>query len=570
MGQLTSTDLTVFFLGLSVLLGAAHLCGEVARRLSQPAVLGEMFAGLAFGPSCLGWFAPQFQQWLFPHQGAAAVALDAIVILAVTLLLLVAGMEVNLSTVWRQGKAAISVGLGGLIIPLFVGGVLAWIAPQWWGMPSGGSPRQFAVFFGVAMSVSALPVIAKILMDQDLFKTDFGMLTLVSATLNNLFAWLIFSVLIGAGHNGPPIPYMVALTLTLAVFFLTVGRWAIDKTLPWVQAHLIWPGGVLGFVLVVGLASAATAEVIGIHAIFGAFLAGIALGDSSHLREHVRHVVYRFVEGILAPIFVAAIGLKVDFVSNFHLDLVLRVLLLGTAVKVLGCSWAARLGGLRGTEAWGIGWAMNARGELGIVLGLLAWEAGLVHEQLFVALVVLALATSGATAPMLKRLLRRERAWALAALLDARTCTTGLTAATARDVIGQLGCLAAERAGLDSQAVVKAVLDRESLMGTGLGHGVAVPHARLADLRTPVVMVGTVPAGVDFEGTDDEPVRLVFLILTPESEPIAQIQILRGIAHLCQAPRLRDDAISSPSPTALLAALRIAGSLEKSTAAQVV
>ena len=284
----------------------------------------------------------------------------------------------------------------------------------------------------------------------------------------------------------------------------------------------------------------------------------------------MRHVVYRFVEGILAPIFVAAIGLKVDFVSNFHPDLVLRVLLLGTAVKVLGCSWAARVGGLRGTEAWGIGWAMNARGELGIVLGLLAWEAGLVREQLFVALVVLALVTSGATAPMLKRLLRRERAWSLAALLDARTCTSGLTAATARDVISQLGCLAAERAGLDSQAVVKAVLDRESLMGTGLGHGVAVPHARLAELRTPVVVVGTVPAGVDFEATDDEPVRLVFLILTPESEPIAQIQILRGIAHLCQTPHLREDAISSQSPTALLAALRIAGSLEKSTAAQVV
>ncbi len=569
MGELTSADLTVFFLGLSTLLGAAHLCGEIARRLGQPAVVGEMVAGLAFGPSCLGWVLPEFQQWLFPHQGGAAVALDAIVILAVALLLLVAGMEVDLSTVWRQGKAALYVGLAGLLVPLAVGGTLAWFTPQWWGMPAGASPWQFAVFFGVALAVSALPVIAKILMDLDLFKTDFGMLALVSATINNLLAWLIFSVLMGAGDQERPIMHTVVLTLALAIAFLTAGRWAINRALPWIQAHLEWPGGVLGFVIVVGLASAAAAEAIGIHAIFGAFLAGIALGDSPHLREHVRHVVYRFVEGILAPIFVAAIGLEVNFVANFHPGLVLSVLLLGAAVKVLGCSWAARLGGLRSTEAWGIGWAMNARGELGIVLGLLAWEAGFIRERLFVALVVLALATSGAAGPMLKRLLRRERAWSLGTLLDVRACNPGLIAKTAADVIHQLGSLAAERAGLDSRTVVDAVLDRESLMGTGLGHGVAVPHARLAELHAPVVVVGTVPAGVDFEALDDTPVRLVFLILTPESEPVAQIQILRGIAHLCQDSQLREEAMASQNPTALLAALRVAQTLERSAVAQV-
>ncbi|MHB8897881.1 MAG: cation:proton antiporter domain-containing protein [Thermoguttaceae bacterium] len=568
MGELTSADLTVFLLGLSVLLGSAHVCGEISRRLGQPAVVGEMLAGLAFGPSCLGWFAPEFQGWLFPQQGSAAVALNAVVILAVTLLLLVAGMEVDLSTVWRQGKAALWVGLAGLVVPLSAGFLVAWAWPQWLGIPAGNSPPKFALFFGVALSVSALPVIAKILMDQDLFKTDFGMLALVSATVNNLLAWLLFAILVGADHGGPAIHYLVGLTVAMAIFFLTGARWAIDKALPWVQAHLVWPGGVLGFVLVVGLTSAAMAEAVGIHAIFGAFLAGIALGDSPHLREHVRHVVYRFVEGILAPIFVTAIGLKVNFVSNFHPDLVLGVLLLGTAVKLLGCSWAARAGGVRGVEAWAIGWAMNTRGELGIVLGLLAWEAGLIGEPLFVALVVLALVSSGAAGPMLKRLLQRERTWSLSGLLDARACASGLTAASAGDVIGQLGSLAAERASLDCRRVVEAVLERESLMGTGLGHGVAVPHARLTELRAPVVVAGTVPAGVRFEATDDEPVRLVFLILTPEADPVAQIQILRGIAHLCQIPRLREDAIASQSPTALLAALRIAGSLEKSSSVE--
>lgn len=565
MGELNSSELTSFFMGLAVLLGSAHVLGEVARRLGQPVVIGEMAAGLILGPSLLGWLAPDFQQWLFPHQGPAATAIDAVVILGVALLLLVAGMEVDLSNVWRQGTTALSVGLGGALIPLAVGGAVAWLAPEWWGMPPSGSPGPFAVFFGVAMAVSALPVIAKILLDLDLLKTDFGMLTLVAATLTNLVAWLVFSVLLRAGEEGHSIAYTVALTLGFVALVLTVGRWLADRLLPWVQAHLVWPGGVLGFVLVAGLAGAAITEAIGIHAIFGAFLAGIALGDSPHLREHTRHIVYRFVEGILAPIFVAAIGLEVSFVTNFHLGLVLRVLILGTILKVLGCSFAARLGGLRGIEVWGIGWAMNARGELGIVLGLIAWQAEVIRERLFVALVILALVSTAVTGPILTRLLRRQRIWSLATLLDSRGCVTDLDASDDASAIRKLGMVAAQRAGLDADEVMAAVLERERMMGTGLGHGVAVPHARLENLRIPVVVLGTAPHGVEFESFDGEPVRLIFLILTPQSDPASQIQILREIAQLTHNASLREEAVAAQSPTSLLASLRVAGALQKST-----
>ncbi len=564
MGELTSHELTSFLMGLSVLLGSAHLLGEIARRLGQPVVIGEMAAGVLLGPSLLGWLAPGLQAWLFPDAGPAAIALDAIIVLAVAMLLLVAGMEVDLSTVWRQGGTALSAGLGGALIPLAAGAAAAWYAPAWWGMPPGGSPGVFAAFFGVAMAVSALPVIAKILLDLDLLKTDFGMLTLVAATLTNLLAWLIFSVLAGTGHTEASLAYTVALTVGFVGLILTVGRWLADRMLPWVEAHLVWPGGVLGFILVVGLAGAAVTEAIGIHAIFGAFLAGIALGDSAHLREHTRHIVYRFVEGILTPIFVAGIGLEVNFVANFHIGLVLRVVILGTALKVLGCSLSARLGGLRGIEVWGIGWALNARGELGIVLGLIAWQAGLISERLFVALVTLALVSTAMTGPVLKRLLRRERTWSLAAFLDSRGCAVGLDAVDVRSAIRGLGTLAAQRAGLDSEQVVAAVMERERMMGTGLGHGVAVPHARLAGLRSPVVVLGTVPHGVDFESLDGEPVHLVFLILTPESDPGSQIQILREIARLIHDPAVREEAVASRSAVALLAALRVADAIRKS------
>ena len=242
--------------------------------------------------------------------------------------------------------------------------------------------------------------------------------------------------------------------------------------------------------MVVSLAGAAATEAIGVHAIFGAFLVGVALGDSYHLREHTRHIVHEFVEGILAPVFVAAIGLEVNFVTSFHPWLVLRVLVLGMAVKVLGCGLAARLAGTRGAEAWAVGWAMNARGELGIVLGLLAWQAGVIHEQLFVALVTLAVITSALAGPVLKRLLPRVQEWSLAALLDSRLCLIDLAVSDSAEAIRRLSALAAERATLSPEWVAEAVLRREAAMGTGIGHGVAVPHARLVNLKAPLVVAG--------------------------------------------------------------------------------
>ncbi len=568
MGSLHSDDLTVFFLGLAALLGAAHVLGALAGRLGQPPVIGEIVAGLLLGPTILGALAPGFQAWLFPREGPAAIALNAVVALAVALLLMVAGMRVNLSAVWRQGRAALAVALAGLLVPLLVGGLLAWLMPGWWGTPLQGMPNLFAVFFGTALAVSALPVIAKVLLDMDLFQTDFGMLVLVAATVNNLLAWLIFSVVLGGQAGGHSITYTAALTVGFVILTMTLGRWAADRAMPWLQAHLAWPGGILGFLVVVSLAGAAATESIGVHAIFGAFLVGVALGDSDHLREHTRHIVHEFVEGILAPVFVAAIGLEVNFITKFHPWLVLRVLILGMSVKVLGCALAARLAGTRGAEAWAVGWAMNARGELGIVLGLLAWQAGVIHEQLFVALVTLAVVTSAIAGPVLKRLIRRAQAWSLASLLDSRLCLIDIAASDTSEAIRQLSALAADRAMLSPEWVTEAVLRREAAMGTGIGHGVAVPHARLVNLKAPLVVAGLSQQGLGFDTPDAEPVRLVFLVLTPRDDAGAQLQILRSIGRLIRDPLVRREAMSARTPTALLAALRIGDTLQRSGASE--
>lgn len=553
-----SNDLVVFFLGLSMLLGSAHLFGEAARRLGQPIVVGEMLAGLLLGPTFLGHVAPTFQRWLFPETGPSAIALHGLVSLAVALLLLVAGLEVDLSSAWRHGRSAMAVAAAGLLAPLILGGGLCYVAPSWWGMPESGNPELFAVFFGAALAVSALPVIAKIFLDLDLLRSDFGIVVLVAATLNNLAAWLLFSVVLGGEQSGSPISYVVLHTVAYVAFMLSVARYAANRALPWVQAHLSWPSGVLGFILVVGLAGAAITEAIGIHAIFGAFLAGIALGDSAHLREHTREIVRRFVEGILAPIFVAAIGLKVNFVAELDVLLVTRVVLVGVVTKVFFCAFAARRVGLDRAEAWAVGWAMNARGEIGIILSLLAWEAGIIREELFVALVALALITSAIVGPMLKRLLRRARQWTLASSLDRKLCVLNLDAADAETAIKRLAAVGAERAGLEPDLVAAAVLGREELMGTGLGDGVAVPHARPPGIKAPLVVAGVARYGLDFDAPDGEPVRLIFLVLTPPDDGVAQVELLASITRLTRDRRTREEALAATSPTAFLAALRVA------------
>ncbi len=212
---------------------------------------------------------------------------------------------------------------------------------------------------------------------------------------------------------------------------------------------------------------------------------------------------------------------------------------------------------------------MNARGELGIVLGLLAWHAGVIRERLFVALVVLAIVTTAIAGPILKALLQRDRVWSLAAALDERLCFTDLDAADASEAIRQLAAVAADRALLSVEWVAEQVLEREAIMSTAIGQGVAVPHARLINLKEPLVVAGLFRTELDFDAPDAEPVRLIFLLLTPHADAAAQLQILGSIARLVRDPHVRADALAARSPTALLAALRIADVLHRTRPAAI-
>jgi Kef-type K+ transport system membrane component KefB len=400
-------DILHLFLGLAVLLGTARVLGEVLRRLHQPAVVGELLAGVLLGPTVFGHIWPDAFASLFPREGPSATALSALALVGATLFLLVAGLEVDLSRLRRLGRPTLAVGVAGMVAPFALGFAAAAAWPDLLGQSATKSPLEFPLFFATALSISALPVIARTLMDLKLYRSDFGTVVVGAAVLNDLVGWLIFAVLLGLLNGAPAgVPFVKTLvwTVGLGLGVLTVGRAAMHRVLPWVETHLSFAGGVLGVALTATFLGAALAEWIGLHAVFGAFLVGVALGDSSHLREPTRGAISDFVGSLFAPLFFASIGLGVDFAQSFDLTLVLAVLGIACAGKIFGCALGARVAGMPKRQAWAVGFAMNGRGAMEIILGLLARQAGLVDDRMFVALVVMALATSMLAGPMVRAL----------------------------------------------------------------------------------------------------------------------------------------------------------------------
>lgn len=559
MDRLTHHEVTLLFLSLGILLASARILGEFARRFNQPSIFGEILAGILLGPTLLGAIKPEWSDFFFPAQGGRAYAMDAITTLSVVMFLLVAGLEVDMSSIWRQGRIAAVVSLAGIAFPFMLGFNLALAQPALMGREAGADRIIFALFFGVALSITAMPVIARTLMDLNLYRSDLGMLVMVAAAFNDLVGWIIFSVIItmmDAGRgSGLGAGTKVAYTLLFTGGILTFGRILIHKSLPWTIAHTKWPMGVISFCFALAFLGAAITDWIGIHAIFGAFLVGVALGDSRHLSEHTRETINQFVSSIFAPIFFASIGLRVNFITNFDFLLGAVVFIVACAGKVLGCTYPAMWFGTPKREAWALGVCMNARGTMEIILGLLALQYGLISERLFVALTIMALLTSMMVGPIVQRILGRKKPLHFTDFMRPRTFVSPLKAADRTAAIRELSAAAAANAGLDPRNVAAAVMNREEMMPTGIGDGLAIPHARLDDLNQPVLAVGISEAGVDFDAPDGKPAQLIFLLLTPSQTDAAQMQILADIARTFKNPKIIEASTRFANYTELLAYL---------------
>ena len=543
---MTDHDVLVFLLALAAMLGLARLLGEIARVAGLPLVVGELAAGIVLGPTVLGHLTPRGQAWLFPQSGAAQAMIGAYATVAVVLLLVVVGLEVDLGVLRRRGRSALLTGLLGVVLPLASGVALGFFLPDS-DLVDPARRSTLALLLGVALSISALPVIAKTLLDLGLFKSDVGLLVMAAAMIDDLVGWLALSLLLGpvrgAGVDLSTFAKTVGLALLLFGLLMLGGRRLIDSLLLRLERSGTGASGrVLSLVILLALFAAAATQAIGLHAVFGGFVVGVVVGGSARVKERTRVAIEDFVVNVFAPVFFASIGLRVDFAKAFDLGLCLLVFALATIPKLLGCAIGSRLGGLKWRQALAVGFGMNARGAMGIILADLAREAGLLTDRLFVALVFMALATSLVSGPAMKQLLyRKEPEEDVVMLLRRGAFVSELHARTPSEAISELvRALGSLLSGIKRFAR-DAVLERELVAPTGLGDEVAVPHAAVEGLDKPLLALGRAPRGIDFDAPDGRPARFVFLLLIPPKAYEHEVRILASIARATFDPRAREE-----------------------------
>jgi len=511
-------DALVFLLSLGLILGVARLLGEAARAFGLPLVVGELLTGLLLGATGLQRVLPGVHAWLFPT-GAPAEMLSGYTTVAVVLLLVVAGLEVDLGIVRRRGKSALVVAALGIVMPLAGGLVLGYLVPD----SVVGAPDHrglFAIFMGVALSISALPVVAKTLLDLGLFKTD------------------VLGPMQGGGIELGVLVRTIVLATGFALLCLIPGRRVIDRVLAAIEQNgELAPGRVLSLVAVVAMLGAAVTQAIGVHAVLGGFVVGVAFGDSPRLRERTRQTIHQFVTNVFAPVFFASVALHVDFVANFDPVLCLVVFLVATAAKLIGCAGGARFTGLPWRESLAVGFGLNARGAMEILLALLAREAKVINDSVFVALVTMAIATSLLAGPSMKRLLYPSagrggiRPDDAAGLVREGAFIPLLSSSTSAHAIEELGRALRPSIGDLVEPALISVLERELVAPTGLGDDVAIPHAAVEGLTKPVVALGLSPTGIDFNAPDGRPARIVFLLLLPPRAYEEEVRVLAALSR---------------------------------------
>jgi Kef-type K+ transport system membrane component KefB/nucleotide-binding universal stress UspA family protein len=395
----------VLLLQLAGLLVLARVLAEGMRRLGQPAVIGELLAGILLGPTMLGHFAPGLFMMAFPQETAQFHLLEVISWLGMVLLLLLTGLETDIRAMRNLGRAAFMASVFGMVIPFASGLALGWLLPDAYLTDPANRPI-FAAFLATALAISAMPVIAKILIDLDMIRRDVGMVILSAGVVDDTTGWLVLSIIAGIAAGGAFSPGQFALTLLWLALFLAGMRWvaypALARAIRYVNEHVDLAGADLTLILAFTFLSAAATEAIGIHAVFGAFVAGLLIRQLPRVRSSSIETLEVFVLSALSPIFFAFVGLKVDLwaLSGWGVP----ALVIGVAVtgKLVGCYLGGRLGRLSHWESLALGFGMNARGAMELIVALIGLSLGLLTQELYSTIVLVAVVTSF-MAPLLLR-----------------------------------------------------------------------------------------------------------------------------------------------------------------------
>jgi Kef-type K+ transport system membrane component KefB len=403
--------LGMLLLQVLVIVIAARVLGSLFRRIGQPPVIGEMVAGILLGPSLFGWLASAAHSFVFP--AASLGSLQMLSQVGVILFMFVVGIELDVEHLRQKADAAVLVSHASIVVPFSLGVACALVLyPPL--APAGVPFSAFALFLGVSMSVTAFPVLARILEERRMSKSFLGTTAIACAAVDDVTAWCLLAVVVAlakATGVGAALWTIGLSILFIAGMLLFVRPWLArlvrERTGPWGGST-----GLLAGIFVFLFASSLITEMIGIHALFGAFLAGVCMPPDPGLRQFLRERLETFASVFLLPLFFAFTGLRtqIGLLNDWQSWLMcLGVIAVAVAGKLGGSMIAARWTGMSWMDSFSLGTLMNTRGLVELIVLNIGFDLGILSPRIFAMLVLMALVTTFMTGPLLSLVLWLRR-----------------------------------------------------------------------------------------------------------------------------------------------------------------
>jgi len=395
--------LSILLLQLVVIVIASRLVGKLFLMMGQPRVMGEIVAGIILGPSLLGQLSPTAMTFLFP-----AVSLEPLRLLSqigVVIFMFVVGMELELGDLRRKATAAIMVSHASIVVPFFLGATLSLLVYQS-ESPARTSFTPFALFMGIAMSVTAFPVLARILEDRGLSKTTLGGVALTCAAFDDVTAWCLLALVIAIARADAMLPAIITIGFVIAFISLMIFliRPLLARLAKLTSDDERQRRGLAAIILVFVFASALVTEIIGIHALFGAFLAGVVMPATAGVRSMLKARLETLSLVVLLPLFFAFTGLRMQItLLNDARSWLLCGLIVVVAIagKLGGSMFMARWTGMGWRDSFSLGVLMNTRGLVELIVLSIGYDLGILSARIFAMLVLMALVTTFMTGPLL-------------------------------------------------------------------------------------------------------------------------------------------------------------------------
>ena len=397
------TPVAMLLLQMIAILFTARVFGWIFVKMGQPSVIGEIVAGIVLGPSVLAYFLPEVSAFLFSPE-----TLDNIYILSqigLILFMFVIGMELDISEVQKRMKETILISHASIVVPFFCGMLTAyWTYTEY---ASGTTPFiSYALFIGVAMSITAFPVLARILQEKGMTKSHLGVLSLASAANGDVTAWCLLAAVIAIAQSGTfaGAVYMILFAALFLLFMFFVLRPFLNIIGNIYRNKEVITKTIVAFMLLILIISAYVTEILGVHALFGAFMAGVAMPSNSKFRKILTEKVEDISLAIFLPLFFVSTGLKtqIGLIGTAEEWITCLVFILFAVLgKVLGTSVAARVTGESWKNSWLIGSLMNTRGLMELIILTIGYEMGILPPTIFVMLVLMTLVTTIMTGPLM-------------------------------------------------------------------------------------------------------------------------------------------------------------------------